>query len=161
MGAGSISSMTDLFGAAAIEIRMDGQPIGKGRPRFSRKSGTVYTPEKTARYEERLAWAAQSVMRGRALLEGALTATVRFYVEIPASWSQKKQREALTGQLFPIKKPDIDNSIKLVFDALNKVVYHDDCQIISVVSVKRYSDRPRTEIVFIPTCQENLQHSLT
>ena len=42
-----------------IRIVMAGEPIGKGRPRFSRATGTVYTPEKTARYEERLAWAAQ------------------------------------------------------------------------------------------------------
>ena len=32
-----------------------GKPQGKGRPRFSRKSGTAYTPSKTRDYERLIA----------------------------------------------------------------------------------------------------------
>lgn len=43
-------------------------------------------------------------------------------------------------------KPDIDNLIKFVQDALNKVFYHDDSCICQIYARKMYSARPRTEI---------------
>ena len=125
---------------------MDGQPVGKGRPRFSRASGTVYTPEKTARYEERLAWAAQSVMAGRPLLTDALYVTIRAYMDIP-KYKPKKWREAAhDGRLHPTTKPDLDNIAKML-DALNRVVWVDDSQIVELRVSKWYSNRPRIEII--------------
>ena len=132
-----------------IEIRMDGQPIGKGRPRFVRATGRTYTPEKTARYEDRLAWAAQSVMAGRDLLVGPLSVTVNAYLEVPTSRSKKWRAEALGGNLRPLVKPDADNIAKLL-DALNKIVWLDDAQIVGLHVFKHYSDRPRIEISITP-----------
>jgi len=43
-------------------------------------------------------------------------------------------------------KPDIDNLIKFVQDALNKIFYRDDSLICQVVGRKLYSEKPRTEI---------------
>lgn len=45
----------------------------------------------------------------------------------------------LDGKELPLKKPDIDNIVKVVADALNGVAYHDDTQIIMVVAKKVYS----------------------
>lgn len=45
-----------------------------------------------------------------------------------------------------IKKPDIDNLVKFVFDSLNCIFWRDDTQICVVKAYKQYSDRPRTEI---------------
>jgi len=47
------------------------------------------------------------------------------------------------------KKPDLDNLIKLVKDALTGVFWHDDSQVdeYSPIPRKAYSDKPRTEIV--------------
>ena len=132
-----------------IEIRMDGQPIGKGRPRFSRKSGVAYTPEKTARYEDRLAWAAQAVMAGRALLVGPLSVTVSAHMEIPVSKSKKWRAAAIGQEHRPTTKPDSDNIAKLL-DALNKIVWVDDAQIVALHVFKHYSDRPRLEIAVTP-----------
>ena len=132
-----------------IDIRMAGQPIGKGRPRFSRKSGAVYTPEKTARYEDRLAWAAQAVMGGRALLDGPLSVTVSAYMEAPASRSKKWRAEALGQIRRPTTKPDADNIAKLL-DSLNKIVWLDDAQIVALHVFKHYTDRPRLEIAVMP-----------
>ena len=129
-----------------ITIVMAGEPHGKGRPRFSRASGTVYTPEKTARYEERLAWAAQSVMAGRPLLEGALCVTLLVYVSIPKSKPKKWKVDALAGRIRPTTKPDLDNIFKGVADALNKVVWIDDSQIAEATIIKDYSDQPRIEV---------------
>ena len=130
-----------------FELVLDGEPIGKGRPRFSRQTGVAYTPEKTARFEERLAWAAQSTMNRRALLEGPLSMRVHAYFSIPASKSKKWKTAALENKIYPSKKPDIDNIIKGIADALNKVVYVDDTQIVALLATKNYSTRPRIEIL--------------
>ena len=129
-----------------FELILDGEPIGKGRPRFSRGTGHAYTPEKTARFEERLAWAAQDTMKRRPLFDGPLRVLINAYFSIPLSKSAKWKLAALEQKILPTKKPDIDNIIKGVADSLNKVVYVDDTQIVSLAAGKFYSDRPRIEI---------------
>lgn len=52
----------------------------------------------------------------------------------------------LDGELLPSKKPDIDNIVKAVLDALNKVAYRDDTQVVELQVRKQYSERPRLEI---------------
>lgn len=47
------------------------------------------------------------------------------------------------------RKPDIDNYIKLVLDALNGVFFLDDAQVVKIEAQKRYDhlpERPRTEV---------------
>lgn len=129
-----------------FEMVLDGEPIGKGRPRFSRETGHTYTPEKTARFEERLAWAAQSVMDRRPLLEGPLRMEISAFFSIPTSKPAKWKESAEKAGIRPTKKPDIDNIVKGVADALNKVVYVDDTQIVTICAAKYYSNRPRIEI---------------
>jgi Holliday junction resolvase RusA-like endonuclease len=44
-----------------------------------------------------------------------------------------------TGKLkYP--KGDLDNYVKLVLDALNRILYHDDKQIVSLHASKQYSN---------------------
>lgn len=50
------------------------------------------------------------------------------------------------GKIFPTKKPDIDNVIKVIADALNGVAYDDDKQIIDVSARKVYSETPRVDV---------------
>ena len=49
-------------------------------------------------------------------------------------------------QSLPAIKPDIDNYVKAILDALNGVAFRGDKQIISLNAKKLYSDKPRTEI---------------
>lgn len=67
-----------------------------------------------------------------------------FLVPIPKSTSKKKALE-MDGR-FCLKKPDIDNYVKLVCDALNGIAWEDDNEVAEVYAVKRYSNNPRTEI---------------
>lgn len=138
--------MTALF-----DLTLAGEPVGKGRPRFSRSTGHVYTPEKTARFEERLAWAAQSVWKGQPLLDGQLLMFINAYFSIPASKPKDWKIRAAGGIVRPVKKPDIDNIVKGVADSLNKIVYVDDTQIVMVKAAKYYSDKPRIEIKIYST----------
>jgi Holliday junction resolvase RusA-like endonuclease len=133
-----------------IEIRLDGDPVGKGRPRFVRATGRTYTPEKTASFEARLGYAAQAVMRNKPLLAGPLIVTVMAFRSVPASWSEKKRQKAFLQYLTPTGRPDCDNYLKLCMDSLNKIVWEDDAQVVAAHVYKKYSERPRLEINISP-----------
>lgn len=46
----------------------------------------------------------------------------------------------------PTKKPDMDNIIKIIADALNGIAYYDDSQIVDTAVRKFYSDEPRVVV---------------
>ena len=48
--------------------------------------------------------------------------------------------------IFNAHKPDIDNLLKFVMDAMNGVFYKDDSQIVDVDIKKQYSNTPCTII---------------
>lgn len=134
--------------SAAIAFVIPGVPVAKGRPKFARRGAfvTAYTPEKTASYENLVKVKAEQAMAGRQMIEGAVSVVIWLYVTPPASWSQKKQREALAGSIFPTSKPDVDNVVKGIFDACNDIVWRDDKQACDVVVKKRYADTARATV---------------
>ena len=117
-----------------------GKPVGKGRPRFSTASGYVktYTPEKTANYENWVKLCYQDIWHGAPLLEGPLCMLLEATFEVPKSWPKKRRALAIDGHLRPVVKPDADNLIKAVADALNGIAYQDDVQVVSVTCHKQY-----------------------
>ena len=52
----------------------------------------------------------------------------------------------ILGIIRPIKKPDMDNVIKVIADSLNQIAYRDDTQIVDCQCRKFYSEQPRVEI---------------
>ena len=114
----------------------------------------MFTPAKTVGYEGLVALAAQQAMRGAPLIEGPVLAQLRIDVQIPASWSGKKQRAAEAGQLAPTSKPDIDNVVKAIFDAINGVVWKDDVQVVALTVKKRYSLVPGVAVRIDPLGDE-------
>lgn len=122
-----------------MEFIVEGEPQGKARPRFSRRSETVYTPSKTAKYEKEIQQA-YIAAGGKLIPEGSYAAvTVDAYFKIPKSYTKRKRLDCEQNINRPDKKPDIDNVLKVVLDALNKVAYKDDEQVIEVVCRKWYS----------------------
>jgi Holliday junction resolvase RusA-like endonuclease len=127
-----------------IRFTVPGQPQGKGRPRVG-KIGTharLFTPAKTVQYEGLVAHAAQVAMAGRPLLQSAVGCNVFIDCQVPASWSQKKQRMALAGEVLPESKPDADNVVKAIFDGLNGVLWRDDVLVVDLRVRKRYAATP-------------------
>lgn len=121
-----------------MEFVVLGAPQGKARPRFSRKSGTVYTPKKTANYEKKIA-AEYQRNGGPCFPAGTYVRVhVKAVFPIPQSWSKVKRQEAANDLLRPDKKPDIDNILKVVLDALNGVAYEDDKQVVCISCQKVY-----------------------
>lgn len=133
-----------------ISFTVPGTPVAKGRPRSFIRGGRIghFTPEKTVRYESLVAHEAGFAMGAGSPLEGAVRLCVMAYFPIPASWSLKRQNAALDGLEHVAKKPDLDNVVKAVKDGMNGVAWRDDCQVVSLVANKEYSDRPRVEVTF-------------
>jgi Holliday junction resolvase RusA-like endonuclease len=131
-----------------ISLIIPGDPVAKGRPKFFRRGSFVgtYTPEKTRSAEEYVRSmtyrdAPKTPPGGLVLLSGA------FYRSIPASWSKKRKESALERK-YCGSKPDLDNYIKLVTDALNGLFWQDDEQIVRFLDIsKEYTaGEPRIEL---------------
>lgn len=127
-----------------IAFTVPGQPQGKGRPRIGKigAHARMFTPAKTVAYEGLIAHAAQVAMANRLRFEEAVGVNLFIDCEVPASWSQKKQRAALAGEVLPTSKPDVDNVVKAVFDGLNGVLWRDDVLVVDTRIRKRYSATP-------------------
>ena len=124
-----------------------GTPIAKGRARSVRRGNFIahITPEKTRRAEE--SFLAQALPhKPPTPLEGPLKVTLAFIMPIPESKSKKWKSAAMVGAILPTKKPDIDNVCKLIFDALNGVMWLDDKQIVAVDACKVYGAVPMTRV---------------
>lgn len=125
-------------------------PLASPRPRFTNRGGFVksYMPKDYMDWKKQflLAW---SLYRADKLAQGKpLFVKVGFYIAPPAALAKvKKNAEALRTEVIPVvKKPDIDNLVKSVLDAVNGYAWHDDNQISDLYAKKRYSLKPRIEI---------------
>lgn len=125
-------------------ITIPGTPIAKARPRVMR-SGHAYTPQRTRDYEDFVRQCFQ-IEHGNPQLEGALILELDLYFSIPKSTRKKDVPAMRTGQIRPIKRPDLDNIFKAISDALNGVAYKDDSQIVAAVVQKFYGDEARAEV---------------
>ncbi|WP_236905837.1 RusA family crossover junction endodeoxyribonuclease [Collimonas pratensis] len=135
-----------------INFVVDGQPVAKGRPRFARvgKGVKAYTPAKTATYEQQVSWAAKAAMRGASPLAGPVELYVLLYMQIPASYSKAKRARAISGDLRPTGKPDLDNVVKGIKDACNNIVWADDSQVVRMVASKHYAARASATVIAAP-----------
>lgn len=118
-----------------IEFEIPGKVIGKGRPHFVKKTGVAITPTQTRSYESLIRDVALPLMQGGKPWEGCVVVNIEAIYKIPKSYS-KKDREDCLNQRIPPKKPDVDNVVKIVLDALNRVVYLDDTQVTLCVVAK-------------------------
>ena len=131
-----------------IQFTVFGEPVAQGRPRFARMGAGVraYDPEKSRTYKDYVRAAALEV-KPDVPLEGPLLLMVEAYRSIPKSMSKKKQAAALAGSLQPTTKPDLDNIIKGLKDALKGIIWRDDSQVVNIIAGKWYSDRPRVKVI--------------
>lgn len=118
--------------------------VGKGRPRFVRQGGFVrtYTPPETKNAERKIASVCKSAMDvcSVGVFKGSVKLDVEAGYPIPKSTSKRLKQQMLDDEVRPTVKPDADNVLKLVADALNGVMYKDDNQIVMMSFEKRYTD---------------------
>ncbi|GLR26526.1 phage protein [Limnobacter litoralis] len=111
---------------------------------------TTYTPEKTVSFENLVKLYASQAMAGKKLLDSMVCVDIHLWISVPASWSKKKQHQAITGEIRPMTKPDADNVAKAICDAMNEIVYTDDKQIVDLRVSKFYAEQPRSEVTVSP-----------
>ena len=118
-------------------ITIPGPLQGKGRPRFDRRSMHAYTPERTRAYEERIrmAWIAS----GGQKLDGPVSMRIVAMQALPSRATRAMREAAGRGEIWPIRKPDLDNIIKIALDALNGLAYADDTQVTRIDAIKAYA----------------------
>jgi Holliday junction resolvase RusA-like endonuclease len=86
---------------------------------------------------------ASEAMKGKPLFEGPLWLSVTVWVLHPQSWSKKRKASAV----YVTGKPDCDNVLKLIGDALNGIVWVDDAQLADAHIVRKFTtEAERVEI---------------
>lgn len=125
---------------------VEGKPTGKGRPRFRRIGNFVqtYTPEKTSEYEKLVRIRFQNA--GGQITDKPVRVEIVALFAPPKSTRKRDKAEMLASRVLPVKKPDCDNIAKIILDALNKIAYIDDAQVIELVVKKRYSAEAKVNV---------------
>ena len=131
-----------------VTIVIDGTAVAKGRPRMTRR-GFAYTPAATRKYEAHGRLAAQLAMNGRPIaLPRRMVALVE--LPIPVSWSKRRRAVAITGDIRPTSRPDLDNFIKAAADAVSGIVVADNSLIVELDARKRYGSDPKVVLTIVP-----------
>lgn len=141
-----------------VTIRIAGEPVAQGRPRFTTVHGSprAVDPKKSKDFKYLMRLAADKAMseNGLAPTEKPLAVTVKVRRMPPKSWSKKKLKRLEDGELIPvIVKPDIDNYAKTL-DGLNGIVWADDSQIWDIHACKFYAMSAGMEIEVWETEEE-------
>lgn len=105
-----------------------GPPASKARPRFAR-SGRAYHDPKSAAAEEYTGWHIRKALGPLGAFPGNVAVVCIFY---------RADRY----------RADVDNMLKHVCDAANRVAWADDSQVTAILGVAEYDpDNPRTVVV--------------
>lgn len=126
-----------------VVFEVPGEPIGKARPRVV--DGHAYTPSRTKAYEQAVRLAYKQAVKDRPEGERFWGADVQLSLQIAAFYQMPKKvtRQMKSAMLRweerPKKKPDLDNILKIVADALNGLAYHDDSQIVHMDASKYWA----------------------
>lgn len=126
-----------------VTFTVPGRPQGKARARTVKNKHTgatmSYTPEKNVLYENFIKDRYLNACNGAFLERKPVELEIVAKFAPPKSVSKKRRALMLEGKELPLKKPDVDNIIKVVADALNGLAYHDDAQIVVATATKVYA----------------------
>ena len=112
----------------SVTFQVPGKPQGKARARtfYNPAAGkhVSHTPDNTVLYENLIKDQFLNHADGF-YMERGIPVTLRIVARFlpPKSMAKKKQQQMLEGEILPLKKPDMDNIVKVVADALNGVAY--------------------------------------
>ena len=136
-----------------VVVTLMGEPQAKGRARIGRLANgraMVFTPQKTRMYEAMLRHEAQVAMAGALPIEGPVRLEVEARFAIPRSATKRFAADAAAGAVRPLKRPDLDNTLKAALDAFNGVIFRDDAQVVEIFARKTYSPQPCVIVTVAP-----------
>ena len=126
-----------------ITFKIPGECRGKMRPKATSFGGhaKVYTPAKQVEYENWVRLCFQEAYPDFVPIKEGVPVSVAIgvFMKTPKSFSKKKTADALAARICPLKKPDLDNAVKSILDALNGIAFHDDSQVVMIASCKKFA----------------------
>ena len=133
-----------------VKFTIPGEPVAQGRPRSSTRGGfaRAYDPKKSKDAKGVIRMYAEDAMIGQEPLSGPIAMVVKFGIALPKSQYRKRKPVQKTWR---VKKPDLDNLVKLVKDACSGVVFLDDNIIVRTVAEKiqcGQNEPPFTNVLF-------------
>lgn len=124
-----------------MNFTIDFEPTAKGMPRTKFVNGQVitYMPTKTKEAMEAIKVLITCQAKGKFKSHTPIKLTATFY-RTKSKWLPKRE-------VFPFRKPDLDNFTKLLLDSINKSIVPDDAQITTISVSKRWSGNNHGYIV--------------
>lgn len=130
-------------------LRVAGKATTKQRQRFDPRTKRAYTPPANIIGENDVRAIWREAGEPRIEDDTAISIEVVIIVTRPQGHFKKNGDLSTEGLRHPVprnRKPDVDNALKLVLDALNSRAYKDDVQIAKASVERRWGDWPSTTI---------------
>lgn len=125
-----------------VTLYFEVPPVAKQRARVAR--GWAYTPKKTVDFENSVKLLAQAQWN-RPQWGGPISMSITFVLPRP---------KARRKDLWVSVRPDLDNYIKAIMDALGKAqIYQDDGQICELYATKRYETEDLSPRIVVKIAQ--------
>lgn len=117
-----------------LTFRVPGDPRGKGRPRTrvipaSPPYAHIYSDHSDVKYEERVRESYELEFGNLEQIEDGVAVEVNVTAHFRMPKSLTARKKDLLHDAPCLKKPDGDNVLKIITDALSGVAYHDDKQV--------------------------------
>jgi Holliday junction resolvase RusA-like endonuclease len=119
-----------------IDFFVPGTPVAWARTRGG-KTTKPFTGSAQRAAKQHIGWCAK-LATPACIVKRPVELRVHVSYPWPKSWSAKKRSE----NTWKTSRPDADNHLKLVMDALNGILWHDDAQVCAATVTKRYSETP-------------------
>jgi Holliday junction resolvase RusA-like endonuclease len=118
-----------------IRFEVPAEPVAMPRPRVAVRGGRAhgYVPSHASEAMWQVRQCALAALGDQAPLSGPLSVDIVAWVRMPANIPR---RDRLTAR--PVKRPDLDNLLKLVLDGCSPL-WQDDSQVVELVARKRYA----------------------
>ena len=123
------------------EFRFYGEPVPKARPRFVRKKWGVmtYEPKTSREFSNAMKQAMAKEWSGMLLEERPIHLGIFIWKSRPKTLPKSVK--------YPIRRPDLDNYIKMVLDCMIGTVIKDDSMVVSIEAEKGFLDKPHIHVL--------------
>lgn len=143
---------TPTVSSNTIHLVILGEPKAQKRHRSVKMGNFIRQYDPSAKDKDDLLYVVQQ-QAPKEPFTCPISLSVDFYFTRPKSHYRSGKNSRLlkdTPPLWHLSKPDADNCLKLIQDAMNKVFWRDDSLICDVHITKRYDINPRIEINITP-----------
>lgn len=128
-----------------IEIYIPGKAVAQSRPRFARRGNHVatYDAAPSRDYKSWVKHCAIEVMKQKSMQIIPRDIPLKIILTVDA----ERPKSCPKSRPLPVTKPDLDNVLKTIQDALEGIVYQADQQIVSISATKRYAESGGVTVV--------------